>query len=76
LKLSILHLLKRIAKKIRRRNRVKATSKNNKFSIDNAAKRLIFSNYGLTFSNPAPARAGVQRAEARLAQHRKQWVQA
>ncbi len=64
-----------IAKKQRRRTRIKKTT-NTRFgrNYQNPAERLIANNYNLTFSNPTPERAGEKRARLRLIEHRKQWA--
>ena len=61
-------------KKHRRRNRVATPRRKYGRNYQTNAERLIHSNYGLTFKNPPPERAGEKRAAKRLAEHRKQWV--
>jgi len=69
-----MNLAKRITKKLRRRHRVKGT---NRFQtpMDNAAKRLIDSYYGMphTSRRTAPSDANI-RANERLVTHRSQWA--
>ena len=69
--------LNRIAKKHRSRTRVKGTYFRDalrRSRVVTDAQLLVQNNYGLTFSNPKPPRAGVKRAEERLIKHRKIWA--
>lgn len=60
-------LISRIAKKLRRRKRDKGIAKRQVAATMTEAERLIMSNWGLSFTNPEPARAGEKRADKRLA---------
>lgn len=54
-------LISRIAKKLRRRKRDKGLRKREVSATMTEAERLIMSNWGLSFKNPEPARAGTLR---------------
>ena len=69
-----MNLVKRIAKKLRRRHRVKGT---NRFQspMDNAAKRLIDSYYGMPHTPKQTAQSAANiRAAVDLGTHRQQWA--
>ena len=54
-------LISRIAKKLRRRKHDKGIAKRQVSPTMTEAERLIMSNWGLSFKNPEPARAGTLR---------------
>lgn len=54
-------LINRIAKKLRRRKRDKGLAKRQVSPTMTEAERLIMSNWGLSFKNPEPERAGLMR---------------
>ena len=67
-------LIKRIAKKLRRRHRVKGTN-SFRTPMDNAAKRLIDSYYGMPhISKRTQQSAANLRAAIDLGTHQQQWA--
>jgi len=64
-------LMSRIAKKIRRRFRKKGTHAENPSATMTTAEKLIMNNWGITFSNKEPERAGLYRAIDRQTAKRK-----
>jgi hypothetical protein len=54
-------LISRIAKKLRRRKRDKGIAKRQVSPTMTEAERLIMANWGLSFKNPEPERAGTLR---------------
>lgn len=64
-------LISRIAKKLRRRKRDKGIAKRQVAATMTEAERLIMSNWGLSFKNPEPERAGEKRAHKRLTEKLK-----
>lgn len=67
-----MNIIKRALKLLRRRKRVKGTAALNVKPGMTAAQKLVMNQWGVSWTNPKPARAGTIRRMKREAARRKQ----